>query len=106
MDLALFDLDNTLLAGDSDHMWGQFLVTEGIVDGATYERENDRFYEQYKAGELDVEAYQHFTLQPLVNNPPQRMLALRERFVREHIEPIVARHAPALLESHRKRGDC
>lgn len=105
MDLTLFDLDNTLLAGDSDHMWGQFLVDSGVVDGAFYARENNRFYEQYKAGTLDAHAYQCFSLQPLVDNPPQRMRALRERFVDEHVRPAVARHTPALIEARRARGD-
>lgn len=106
MDLTLFDLDNTLLAADSDYMWGRFLVTAGIVDGAFYERENDRFHEQYKAGNLDVHAFQRFSLQPLIDNPPQRMRALRERFIDEFIRPTVATHAPALIAARRNNGDC
>ncbi|MGH8528303.1 MAG: HAD family hydrolase [Nevskiales bacterium] len=103
--LAIFDLDNTLLAGDSDYLWGQFLVEQGIVDGPAYERENRRFYEQYKAGTLDIQEFQRFSLQPLVQNPLEQMHELRRRFVQTRIEPIIARHALELLRRHRTRGD-
>ncbi|MEC8897848.1 MAG: HAD-IB family hydrolase, partial [Pseudomonadota bacterium] len=62
MTLAIFDLDNTLLAGDSDHAWGEFLVEEGMVDAEEYKRANDRFYQEYLNGELDVFHYQRFVL--------------------------------------------
>lgn len=105
MHLALFDLDNTLLAGDSDYLWGRFLVDAGVVDAATYEVTNRRFHEQYKAGELDIHAFQRFSLQPLIERPTAEMRALRERFVEEHIRPIVAPGAERLLARHRARGD-
>lgn len=105
MYLTLFDLDNTLLAGDSDYLWGQFLVDEGIVERAHYERENQRFYEQYKAGALDIHAFQRLSLQPLIDNPASTMLALRERYIRECIQPIIAPAAAGLIAAHRKRGD-
>lgn len=104
MKLTLFDLDNTLLAADSDHLWGEFLVAEGAVDATDYARRNNQFYEQYRSGTLDVFEYQRFALQPLVDNPQPRMLTLREEFVAEYIRPVVARHAPALLAAHRARG--
>lgn len=103
--LAIFDLDNTLLAGDSDYLWGQFLVEQAIVDGPAYERENRRFYEQYKAGTLDINEFQRFSLRPLVENPLEQMLALRRSFVETRITPIIARHALELLRRHRARGD-
>ena len=65
MTLAIFDLDNTLLAGDSDHAWGEFLVEEGIVDAEAYRKANDRFYQEYLNGELDILNYLGFALQPL-----------------------------------------
>lgn len=105
MYLTIFDLDNTLLAGDSDYLWGQFLVDEGIVERAHYERENQRFYEQYKAGTLDIHAFQRFSQQALIDNPIPMMLDLRERFVREQVAPVVAPAAPALIAAHRARGD-
>ena len=66
--LALFDLDNTLIGGDSDYLWGCFLAEHGIVDGARYERENQRFYDQYKAGELDIHEFLRFQLLPLAEH--------------------------------------
>lgn len=102
--LAIFDLDNTLLAGDSDYLWGQFLVDRGIVDGAGYERENRRFYEEYKAGTLDIHAFLRFSLKPLTEHPPEQLAAWRADFVRSLILPIVARHCQALLDLHRQAG--
>lgn len=104
-DLAIFDLDNTLLDGDSDYLWGQFLVEQGKVDGESYERQNRIFYEQYRAGTLDIDAFASFSLAPLAAAEPQEMLALRRRFVQEKIEACVAPKAPALLERHREQGD-
>ncbi|WP_372760541.1 HAD family hydrolase, partial [Litorivivens sp.] len=65
MALAIFDLDNTLLGGDSDHAWGEFLVDRNLVDGEAFREANDRFYEQYKDGGLDIHAYLRFALEPL-----------------------------------------
>lgn len=103
--LAIFDLDHTLLDGDSDYLWGQFLVEQGKVDGESYERQNRIFYEQYKAGTLDIDAFASFSLAPLAAAEPQEMRALRQRFIREKIEPCVAPKAPALLARHRAQGD-
>jgi HAD superfamily hydrolase (TIGR01490 family) len=105
MRLAIFDLDHTLLAGDSDHLWGEFMVEQGLVERDGYRRQNDRFYEDYKAGTLDIAAYTRFALEPLVRLGPGRLLPLRERFVATRIDPIVAPAAPALLERHRMSGD-
>ena len=105
MRLAIFDLDHTLLAGDSDHLWGEFLVEQKLVDGDSYKRQNDRFYEEYKAGTLDIAAYTRFALEPLIRLGTAALLPLRERFIRDVIEPIVAPAAPALLERHRIQGD-
>ncbi len=105
MRLALFDLDNTLLAGDSDFLWGQFLIEQGCVDREIYERENLRFYEAYKAGTLDIHEFCRFSFAPLAGNEPAVLLAWRERFVAEKIAPIIAPLAPALLEKHRRQGD-
>ncbi|GAB3674472.1 histidinol-phosphatase [Salinisphaera aquimarina] len=105
MDLTLFDLDHTLLADDSDYQWNRFLVDEGVVDRTLYERENERFHDQYKAGNLDIHAYQRFALAPLLTHALDDMHALRARFVAERIQPVVARHARALVALHRERGD-
>jgi len=105
MALAIFDLDNTLLAGDSDYLWGQFLVARGLVDGAFYARENERFYRDYREGTLDIHAFLRFALKPLRDHPRAQMEALRREFLRERVEPIMLPAARALIDSHRAAGD-
>ncbi|MBI5460955.1 MAG: HAD family hydrolase [Gammaproteobacteria bacterium] len=105
MALALFDLDNTLLGGDSDYLWGQFLVEQGIVDGDSYERENRRFYDQYKAGTLDIHAFLAFSLRPLAQHPPAQLYVWRDQFIARLIDPIVLPEARDLVERHRAAGD-
>lgn len=104
MSLAIFDLDNTLLAGDSDYLWGQFLVERGIVDGEHYEASNRRFYEAYQQGTLDIMAFLRFSLAPLAQNDPAQLHAWRDEFMLEKIEPIVLPKAEELIESHRAQG--
>lgn len=104
MTLALFDLDHTLLAGDSDHAWGEFLAAEGIVDGERYRRENDRYYAQYQAGTLDIHAYLAFALQPLTLLDNARLDTLHRSFMQSRILPMIAPKARALLDEHRSRG--
>ncbi|NCA68523.1 MAG: HAD family hydrolase [Sphingobacteriia bacterium] len=105
MALAIFDLDNTLLAGDSDYLWGRFLIGEGFVDPLYYERENERFYQEYRDGTLDILEFLRFSLRPLRDHPRERLEALRERFVTELIEPIMLPAARTLVQSHREAGD-
>ncbi len=105
MALALFDLDNTLLAGDSDYLWGGFLAREGLVDGVAYERENLRHYRAYQAGQLDIHEFLRFALRPLAEHDPALLESVRTRFVDEVIAPIVAPGTPALLARHRTAGD-
>lgn len=105
MALALFDLDNTLLAGDSDYLWGCFLAREGLVDGEAYERENLRFYRDYQAGRLDIHEFLRFALRPLADHDPALLEAVRARFLEETIAPIVAPGARELLARHRAAGD-
>ncbi|MFP5349279.1 MAG: HAD family hydrolase [Gammaproteobacteria bacterium] len=105
MSLALFDLDNTLLAGDSDHAWGEFLAAAGIVDGDAFRRENDRYYAQYQAGTLDIHEYLGFALRPLTLLDAPRLDAMHRQFMRSHILPMIAPKARALLDKHRARGD-
>jgi len=103
--LAIFDLDNTLLGGDSDYLWGKYLVAQDLVDGAHYERENQRFYDDYRAGTLDIYEFLNFALRPLAAIPLPRLLALRERFMQEQIAPIILPAARTLLDHHREQGD-
>lgn len=105
MRLALFDLDNTLLAGDSDHAWGSFLADIGAVDAATYTRANDAFYAQYLDGTLDIREFCRFVFQPLARNPLNTLERWREEFLREKIRPMIAPGAAELLERHRRSGD-
>ena len=105
MALALFDLDNTLLAGDSDYLWGVFLAEQGIVDGAYYERENQRFYDEYKQGTLDIFEFLSFSLKALAENDPTRLEQLREQFVESKIRPIMSPASFDLLDKHRQAGD-
>ena len=105
MSLAIFDLDNTLLGGDSDYLWGQFLVEQGLVDGEHYERENQRFYAAYEAGTLDIYQYQAFMLRPLAGRPLTELQAWRERFMEEKIQPILLPRADELLNQRRLAGD-
>ena len=104
MTLAIFDLDNTLLAGDSDHAWGEFIADIGIVDGATYRQQNDAFYDDYCRGALDIFAYQRFVLAPLANRPATELAQWHARFMQERILPIVLPKAVALVDSHRSQG--
>ncbi|WP_148861690.1 histidinol-phosphatase [Marinobacter fonticola] len=105
MTLAIFDLDNTLIQGDSDHAWGDFLVAEGVVDAREYEEANDRFYQDYLNGDLDILRYLAFALAPLAKHEPDTLYALRDRFVNERIRPLMLSKAAELLEKHRRQGD-
>ena len=105
MGIALFDLDNTLIAGDSDYLWGCFLVEQGIVDGASYERENRRFYDLYKVGKLDIYEFLDFQLRPLAANELDTLHHWRAQYIEEKIVPILLPKAHDLLNRHRDQGD-
>jgi HAD superfamily hydrolase (TIGR01490 family) len=105
LSLAIFDLDNTLLGGDSDYLWGRFLVEQGIVDGTRYERENQRFYDEYKAGRLDIHEFLRFSLKPLTEHDLPTLEDWRRRFMAEKIEPIILPKGRDLLAQHRAQGD-
>ena len=103
--LALFDLDNTLLAGDSDHAWGEFLISKQLVDADSHRTENDRFYQQYMAGELDIHGYVEFTLQPILSLSKAERTALHAEFMRDIIGPLYLAKADALVAKHQDDGD-
>jgi len=103
--LAIFDLDNTLLSGDSDYLWGRFLVEQGIVDGEKYERENQRFYDEYKSGELDIYEFLRFSLKPLSEHDMTTLNGWHQQFMQEKITPIMLPKAVDLLRKHREQGD-
>lgn len=105
MPLALFDLDNTLLDGDSDYLWGCFLAEHGIIDGESYQGENERFYELYLAGSLDIYEFLRFQLRPLATHSRAQLEQWRERFLADKIDPILLPKARELLDRHRRQGD-
>ncbi len=105
MRLALFDLDNTLLAGDSDYEWGQFLVDRGILEREAYEAQNRAYFEQYVAGTLDIHEYLGFALRPLAQHPPQDLARWHADFMQSRILPMISTAARALVRRHLDRGD-
>lgn len=105
MSLAIFDLDNTLIADDSDFLWGQFLVDQGIVDKDYYERTNQKFYEDYKQGNLDIVEFLGFSLAPLAAHDTEQLYRWREEFIETVIKPITLNAAHDLVEQHRSAGD-
>lgn len=105
MSLVLFDLDNTLIAGDSDHLWGEFLVEQALVDVSAYRARNDEFYRAYQRGELDISAYLQFALAPLSQFTLGQLDELHQQFVKEKIEPLRLPKAEALIAEHRANQD-
>ena len=105
MALAIFDLDNTLLGGDSDYSWGQFLCAKGIVDAEEYTRINTQFYEDYENGNLDIQAFLEFALKSLKDNDLSSMQKLHKEFMQEIIEPMILPKGLELLNKHRQQGD-
>lgn len=104
MALAIFDLDNTLLGGDSDHAWGEFMAEKGLV-GKEYRLGNDRFLQDYQAGRLDILAYLEFLATPLSRYPMQELQTLRREFLRTKIRPMYLQKAEQILNNHRDQGD-
>ncbi len=102
--LAIFDLDNTLIAGDSDHAWGEFLVKKGVVDKQYYSEKNQQFYDDYKNGCLDIYEFLAFSLKPLADNDYKTLISLRDEFMDTEIEPIMLPAAQKLVQSHTDQG--
>ena len=105
MNLALFDLDNTLLAGDSDYEWAQFLISRGVVDREVQEAKNNAFYADYKAGTLDIQAFLDFQLAPLARHARPELDAWHREFMASRIAPIMGEAAKKLVQRHRDAGD-
>ena len=102
-ELLIFDLDNTLLAGDSDRNWGIFLSEQQIVD-SSYLDESERFYNNYYEGSLDIDGFLSFCLRPLIANDMSKLLKLREQFIEEKIRPIVTRTGKELIDQAHAEG--
>ena len=102
-ELLIFDLDNTLLAGDSDRNWGIFLSEQQIVD-TSYLDESERFYNNYYDGSLDIDGFLSFCLRPLMANNMSKLLKLREQFIEEKIRPIVTKTGKELIDQAHAEG--
>lgn len=105
MALAIFDLDHTLINGDSDYAWGEFVADKGLVDSASYRRSNAKFFSDYKAGQLDMLAYQEFVLEPMARFTLDEIDALHREFMSAKISPMRLPKANRLLNKHREQGD-
>jgi HAD superfamily hydrolase (TIGR01490 family) len=102
--LAIFDLDNTLIGGDSDNLWGEFVCEQGLVDSADFAQRNGQFYADYKAGTLDIDAYLRFALSALKGHSASTLAGWHQTFMASKIKPILLPKAAALLDDHRQRG--
>jgi HAD superfamily hydrolase (TIGR01490 family) len=105
MRLAIFDLDNTLLAGDSDHAWGEFLISKGLVDASSHASGNDRFYRQYTESNLDINEYVRFTLGPVLGIPITELEEMHKEFMGAFIVPMFLPKAQELIAHHKAEGD-
>ena len=105
MKLALFDLDNTLLNGDSDFEWAQFLIGKGVLDREVHEARNIEFFEQYKAGTLDIHAFLDFQLAPLARHSRAELDTWHQEFLGTRIRPLISPAARALVKQHTDSGD-
>jgi len=105
LSLAIFDLDNTLISGDSDYLWGEFLVEQNMVDEKQYREQNQRFYDDYKAGMLDIFAFLAFSLAPLARISMEQLTRLHAQFMREKIIPLMSAKSFNLINNHKKNND-
>ena len=105
MSLAIFDLDNTLIGGDSDFLWGEFIGEEGTVDASAYRKKNEYFYQQYDLGILDIYAWLEFCLEPLTRYSMTELQEFHHRFMIQKIEPILLDKAQNCINQHKERGD-
>ncbi len=103
--LALFDLDNTLLAGDSDYNWSLFLINQGLLDAKTHHERNEQFYLDYKNGHLDIYKFLEFQLKPLSQHPVKFLDALHVKFMDQVIRPMMTKKAQNLVDKHKAQGD-
>jgi len=105
MNLAIFDLDNTLLDGDSDYNWGLYLVKKGYLDESKYKEQNQKFFEEYQAGKLDIFAFAEFQFRFLKNNTRKFLNDVRSDYINEIIKPMILKKAVDLVNQHKEAGD-
>ena len=106
MPLAIFDLDNTLIGGDSDYLWGEFRCDQGIIsDKDSFQKMNDYFYHQYEIGKLDIYAWAEFSFKVLTEYSLNKLNKLRQEFIDTKIRPIFLEKAQNCIDTHKKNGD-
>ncbi|QZP17549.1 HAD-IB family hydrolase [Methylophilales bacterium] len=105
MNLAIFDLDNTLLDGDSDYNWGLYLVKKGYLDEGEYKEQNQKFFEEYQVGKLDIFAFAEFQFRFLKNNTRKFLNNVRSDYINEIIKPMILKKAVDLVNQHKEAGD-
>jgi HAD superfamily hydrolase (TIGR01490 family) len=104
MKIALFDLDNTLIAGDSDCLWGEFLSEHGYVDSEAYKAGHEKYYNDYLRGELDINAFLEFQLKALADNDREQLENWRKKYIEEKIKPVILPKAIEFIENHRQQN--
>ncbi len=104
MKLAIFDLDNTLIGGDSDYLWGQFLCEHGYLESKSHSLQHERYYQDYKAGHLDIHKFLEFQLQPLAGVEPDILVKLRAQYLEEKITPVLLDKSRELIADHQQQG--
>ena len=105
MALAIFDLDNTLIANDSDYLWGEFMVTHGLVDSENFREGNDYFFQEYHKGTMNIYEYLNFSLEPLSHYSLAELKQWHDRFMEDDIRPIMLQKGHDLIHKHRQQGD-
>jgi HAD superfamily hydrolase (TIGR01490 family) len=104
MKLAIFDLDNTLISGDSDYLWGEFLCEHDYIDVENHRQDHQRYYDDYKAGKLDIIEFLEFQLKPLAENDLETLCKWRNNYLEEKIKPVILDKAISLIDDHRQQG--
>tara|TARA_Y100001935_G_scaffold76324_1_gene63732 strand:- start:1250 stop:1906 length:657 start_codon:yes stop_codon:yes gene_type:complete len=105
MNIALFDLDNTLIKGDSDYQWGNYLVENNYVDPKLYKEKNENFFEQYRKGTLCAREFAEFSYEPLTKYDLETLINIRKKFFEEKIKPLILPKAIDLIKFHKERKD-
>jgi len=105
MSLAIFDMDNTLIGGDADYLWGEFLCEIGAVDVETHREKNEYYFQQYNLGALDIQEYSEFAIEPLTRFSLGELASMHEQFITEKIKPIILDKAQKLIDRHKSQGD-
>jgi HAD superfamily hydrolase (TIGR01490 family) len=104
LELALFDLDHTLLSGDSDYEWGNFLIEKHVLERESYAARNDHFFGQYKAGRLDIHEFLDFQLAPLATQPRAQLDEWLGEFMRTKVRPMIRKKGQDLVQRHLRQG--